>query len=102
MQASTSTVDEASLIMLEEGVWEALAAGDMEAMRASMADDFVYASGHGFVVGAGVHHEEADRAVDLGPREPDAGGVMHGLDHVVDEPLDLRTGQIGRIQAETR
>ena len=52
MEKSAPAVDAATLIALEEAVWEDLAAGDSEAMRARMTDDFVLAGPPGFVVGA--------------------------------------------------
>jgi ketosteroid isomerase-like protein len=52
MQESAPAVDAATLIALEKAVWEDLAAGDSEAMRARMTDDFVLAGPPGFVVGA--------------------------------------------------
>jgi hypothetical protein len=52
VEETASMVDAAALIALEEAVWADLAAGDSEAMRARMTDDFVLAGSHGFVAGA--------------------------------------------------
>ena len=52
MEEAAPAVDATSLIALEEAVWEDLAAGDWEAMRARMADDIIFGGSHGFVVGA--------------------------------------------------
>jgi hypothetical protein len=51
--AIAPVVDPGALIALEEAVWEDLAAGDREAMRARMTDDFIILGGSlGFIVGA--------------------------------------------------
>ena len=52
MQESAPEVDAESLIALERAVWEDLAAGDFEGMRARMTDDFVLVNEGGNWTGA--------------------------------------------------
>ncbi|MEJ2541436.1 MAG: nuclear transport factor 2 family protein [Gemmatimonadota bacterium] len=52
MQESAPEVDAESLIALERAVWEDLAAGDFEGVRARMTDDFVLVNVGGTVTGA--------------------------------------------------
>jgi hypothetical protein len=68
-------------------------------MPGCVGDHRVDQADRGCTVFADIHYDQTLADIDLDRRESDAGGVVHGLEHVVDEPAQRVVDMLDRLRA---